>query len=383
QGQPWDLMAWSFNGKFEDRSWTTKSIPQLQQEAAVVLSLGGGFQAYFSQKRDGSISLWQMNLMSEVAKFCRARQKYCHKAQPVPQIGLLFSTDALYRRSDRLFGPWTPQTDIVTGILQCLLESQNSVDLLSEHHLATRLRDYPLIVIPQWDYLKPAILSELRRYVERGGNLLLIGHQSASLFAAQLDVKFKIDTTDKLQWLEHEAWLACIKTRCSALKLGKTAKPFGKLYAQNDFVGPHQPPASITRLGKGKIAAIYFNLGEQYRIGANAVTRAFLQSIVRELFAAPMVEVTGSRYVDVAVNKINGKLAINLVNTAGPHADARVLVFDEIPPVGPLQISSRSDRKPARVTLRPEGKSLKFLYTKGKILLTLPILHIHSVIVIE
>ena len=68
-GKPWDLMAWGFqNGSMGQHH---KPAVQLMQEAAVVLALGGGFQAYFTQKRDGSVRLWQMNVMAEVAEFCR------------------------------------------------------------------------------------------------------------------------------------------------------------------------------------------------------------------------------------------------------------------------------------------------------------------------
>ncbi|MDO8685708.1 MAG: hypothetical protein Q7J78_03450 [Clostridiales bacterium] len=37
---------------------------------------------------------------------------------------------------------------------------------------------------------------------------------------------------------------------------------------------------------------------------------------MKELFPDPMVEVTGSHYVDVTVNRKEGKLAVNLLNTA-------------------------------------------------------------------
>ena len=100
QGKPWDLMAWSFTTQ-PDRS--QKSAVQLQREAAVVLALGGGFQAYYKQKRDGSIYDEQMPVMAEVAKFCRARQAICHHAEMVPQVALLFSTAAHYRRINGLF----------------------------------------------------------------------------------------------------------------------------------------------------------------------------------------------------------------------------------------------------------------------------------------
>ena len=50
RGKPWDLMAWGF----EWTHGTEKPAPQLMQEAAMTLSLGGGFQVYVTQNRDGS-----------------------------------------------------------------------------------------------------------------------------------------------------------------------------------------------------------------------------------------------------------------------------------------------------------------------------------------
>jgi len=61
------------------------------------------------------------------------------------------------------------------------------------------------------------------------------------------------------------------------------------------------------------------------------VARRFLNSLVRQVFPKPLVEVTGSAAVDVVVNRVNGELAVNLVNTAGPHADKQV----------PVSVSSR------------------------------------------
>jgi hypothetical protein len=53
ENQPvaWDLMSWSFGRKTRSQ----KPAAQLMQEAAVVLALGGGYQAYFKQDRDGAI----------------------------------------------------------------------------------------------------------------------------------------------------------------------------------------------------------------------------------------------------------------------------------------------------------------------------------------
>ncbi len=179
QGMPWDLMAWGFCGHpKEGGGWSSKTAIQLKQEAAIVLALGGGFQTYYRQKRDGSINGWTMKAMGEVAKFCRARQDVCHRARAVPQIALLYSTAAFYRLNTRLFSPWDGALDDMHGTLMCLLDGQGSVEILNEHNLAGRMDEYPLIVVPDWNYLEPAFAKELVAYVRGGGRLLCVGPDS-------------------------------------------------------------------------------------------------------------------------------------------------------------------------------------------------------------
>ena len=86
------------------------------------------------------------------------------------------------------------------------------------------------------------------------------------------------------------------------------------------------------------------------------MNRKFLNAFVQKLFPYPIVEINVSQYVDVTLNRIKGKLAINLVNTSGPHDNNDVLVFDEVLPVGPISFSIRIDKKPQKVTHEPKGK---------------------------
>lgn len=392
QGRPWDLMAWSFSKKLgavpgtpREPANCTKSVQQMMQEAAVVLALGGGFQAYFPQKRDGSVRLWEMGLMREVAAFCRARQAVCHRAKAVPQIGLLYSRAAFYRQNTRLFGPWHGDTIPIRGILQCLLDGQHCVEVLMEHHLSGRLDEYPLIVVPEWGILEPAFREELLAYVRNGGRLLAIGPRAAALFEEALGVTLVDEPAETpRQWLAHDRLLAGLSnTLTQTVELGEGTRAFGQLYSENDDAGPHRVAASVAPYGKGKIAATYVDLGERYLHGASYVVRDFLGALVRELFPDPIVEVTGSHNVDVTANHIDGKLAINLVNTAGPHAHRDTYAFDDIPPVGPLTVAVRLDSPPQHVTLEPGGTNLAYQSTRGKILVLLPQLEIHRAIVID
>ncbi|MBN1290218.1 MAG: hypothetical protein JXB48_00130 [Candidatus Latescibacteria bacterium] len=385
QGKPWDLMAWSFT--WDPGIYSTKSIAQLKREAATVIALGGGFQAYFPQNRDGSVRQWEwdMNLMGEIAKFCRERQEFCHKAEPVPQIGLLYSGSALYRINDKMFSSWKGELNPMKGILQSLLDSQNSVEIVMEHHLTGRMLDYPLIVMPEWEYLEPKFKSELIAYVNKGGNLLIIGPKAAALFESELGVKLVGEPESKIKGLAYEERLAGMETISQDVKLGDDVKAFGRLYAnaRNDMTGPYQPAASIKSYGKGKIAAAYINLGDRYLNARTSVACDFLNGLVRELFPDPIVMVSGSHTVDVVVNRINGNLAVNLVNTSGPHESETVRVFDEIDPVGPLVLSIAHDRKPRNVTVQPGDRKTEYDYKNGRISLTLPRLEIHDIIIVE
>jgi len=380
QGKPWDLMAWSFTTTRGRGQTNQKTAIQLQREAAVVLALGGGFQAYFSQNRDGSIREERMPVMAEVAKFCRARQAICHRAMPVPQVALLYSTAAHYRESNGLF---PRDLSRIRGTLQALLEGQQSVEVLSEHNLAGRMAEYPLIVVPECNYLEPAFKQELVSYVRAGGSLLLVGPSTAAMFPSELGIVLDAKPHSAPRYLAHAGVLVPTKGLSQAVKLESKAQPCGRLHGANDANSPSQPAASIAELGRGKIAATCFAFSEGYLSQRSETTRAFLNDLARRLFPKPMVEVKGSADVDVAIASIGGRLAVNLVNTAGPHADADVPVHDSIPPVGPLQITIRQPHKPERVTLEPGNQPIPFEYRAGETRLTLPRLEIHSVIVVQ
>ena len=124
----------------------------------------------------------------------------------------------------------------------------------------------------------------------------------------------------------------------------------GRLHAADDAGSPFQPAASITPFGKGKLAATYFSFSRGYLSNRSPKARAFLNELVRKLFPSPLVEVEGSADVNVTVNGHRGKLAINLVNSSGPHWDTAKPLMDAIPAIGPLEITIRREKKPAHDT---------------------------------
>ena len=302
-------MSWSFSRKTRRQ----KPAVQLKQEAAVVLALGGGYQAYFKQDRDGALrDPAEMDVMAEVAAFCRQRQDFCHHSVAVPQIALLYSRAGHYRSSPALFNPYGGDgVGILQEALQALLENQQAVQILSEHQLDGEMDKWPLIVVPGWSHLDPAFRDQLADYVTEGGRLLLIGAGPTALFERELE-------------------------------------------ATKNAADP-------------RIVAVP-EVGEQF-IPA-----------VRRLFPQPVAEVSGASHVDVSPRKLNGKLAIHLVNTAGPHANAPPEGILHIPAAGPFKVAIRLAAKPAAVIQQPEGNSMEFAWSDGQAIVNVPKLEMYSIL---
>jgi hypothetical protein len=431
QGLAWDLMAWSFGGRYEEGAWTEKSVPQLQREAAIVLALGGGFQAYFTQMRDAAIRTWQIPLMRDVAAFARARQPFCHKARAVPQVALVYSGSAYYRSNERLFSPGG-HLAALKGILQNLLDAQHAVEISMEHHLRGRMREYPLIVYPEWPTVDPSFREELLDYVRGGGTLLVIGPRAGRLFDDVSRVRAEGEPVEGIRWLEYGGQISALKTRTQrvspspvgqgsaesrvgqgfspadppvgqgfspAQSVGQGFSPassverFAAIHESDDLASDATPAATITTLGKGRLAIAWLDLGERYLRGRTLEARGFLSDLVTRLFPDPIAVVRGTRLVDVTVMRLGGRLHVHLVNTAGPHEDEDVYAFDEIPAVGPLEVGIRIPEPPstpvgqhfsaARIVRQPAGEALKVTMREGRAWVTLPRLEIYDVLVVE
>jgi hypothetical protein len=334
QGIPWDLMAWSFSKTplADSIPWKQKTAVQLKQEAAIVLALGGGFQAYFTQRRDGSVKLDELDVMAEVAQFARERQPYCHRSIQIPQIALLYSTEAYQREASGLFVR-SGGSFRLRGALQAMLEGQNSVDIVSEEMLGRDMKRFPLIVIPEWNYLSEVFKSDLIHYVKEGGSLLVIGKETSELFRDHV--------------------------------------PSGTL----------KDTPTTSALGRGKIGFIPQNIGTAYLEGNREDIRELVNGTVRTLFPNPIVEVKGSPWVDVSASKLGNQTVIHLVNTSGDHKKSTYI--EKVQPLPALDVAIRMDKKPSKVTLQPEGRALKFSYQDGKVKVKVNGVSIYDLLVLE
>ncbi len=378
QGKPWDLMAWGFSWNGGTMPMSIKSAVQLKQEAAEIIAMGGGVQFYFQQNRDLSIKPWLAYMLEDIAAFCRERQPYCHKASPVPQIALLYPAQS-YQKSAPV--AYSRSLGMLQGTLNALLDGQQAVEIIMEHNLTGRMDQYPLIIVPECDYLEPSFIDELRAYVKKGGSLLVIGVETAGLFSTELGLTSSVKSSGSEAFIAASGKIGSIRSDLLVVELAEGGKPLSRFYQGSDFNDPDTTiAASINSFGKGQVAGIYFNAGTAYTEYKTPVIRDFLDEIIRELFPAKLVEVTGSHLVHVAVNTVKGKMVVNLINVAGEHTNQSALGYDEVPPLQNLSVTIRTPERPSGIFLQPGGKELEFSWADGLSTLLIAELPLHIIL---
>jgi hypothetical protein len=381
-GMPWDLMAWGFD-KGKDLGWSIKPAEHLEQEAAVVLMQGGGFQIYHNPTRSGYLIEPIIAQEEAVAAFCRAREAASHKSSTVPQVALLLSSESFWDKSDAVFAPWGDVFLELEGALHALLNLHYSVDVLAEHQLQPRLREFPLVVIPDAHRLTNEFRKALTDYVEQGGSLLLLGEKCARLFEPILGAELEGRPVEMAVELASPSGITSANGLWQKVKL-TTAQRAGSYYPTRDTRKDGQIAATINFFGKGKAAAVYGPVASIYFRSHHPWLREFIGELTAPLFPDPAVKVEGPNCLDVSLRTTrDGKLSVHLLNTAGMPLPDRYGFTDFIPPLEDIRLTIKTAARPKSVTWVPDGGALDWSWNDGRLSMTVPKLKIHGVVVIE
>jgi len=386
-GMPWDLMAWGFD-KGQKLDWSLKTPIHLQQESAVVLMQGGGFQIYNNPTRSGYLPDAMIETLGQVSDFCRERKEAGFKSRTVPQVAVLLSAETIWDRSDNVFSPWGCY-DELEGALHALLELHYSVDVLAEYQLEPRLSEFPLVIVPDCYKLPEDFKNTLLRYVENGGSLLLMGEKCARLFEPHLGVTFEGEPKEVRAELACNAAIGGIVGIANANGIWQKVVPteavaVGYRYPTRDTRKDGEVASTVVPFGKGKIGAVYGPLALDFLRSHHPYLRECVREIVDPLFENPAVEIDGPPCIDVALRRTrDGRLSVHLLNVANaPHVD-RYGIIDFIPEVGPIGVKIRTEGKPKAISWVPDGGKIRWSWKDGMVTATIPNLHIHGVLIVE
>ncbi len=398
----WDLMSWNFRRTYLGSSARVpKHINQILQEAAEVISMGGGFQNYVMQRQDGSPNMDEVRQLKKLSEFVRERQDWCFRVKPVPQAVMLLSTYDRARESSNLYTRNGYQKHL--GLTSLMCDAGQSLEIAFEYMLESECDKYPLVIVPElYEGLADKTFERLLRYTYDGGNLLLIGKNTCKLFAghgAPFTTAFREEFVGIDENMTDDGHMTDRKMTKAAYRFTLDGESFGGLVSpcaiegdgetvaafNTDFntFDKHDVLSAVFECGKGRIAVIGTDIGTQYLEGKQYLHRELIKTLADKLYS-PVVKIESAMgLIEVLLTQKNGKLMIQLINANGSHANSAVSTDDIIYPIVDAKISVALDCEPKKITLQPEGVSLDGEYSNGRVYVNVPRVDIHSVIEIE
>ena len=398
QEHPWDLMSWNFrNGLCGRRGYVAKHPNQIMQEAASVLAVGGAFQNYIAQKRDGSPNMQELENLEGVYDFIRARKDFCFRGKPVHQAALLLSTHDRHMEAKPIYS--RNGYDRIMGLTALLCDIGQSLEIVCEHTLKKNIDKYEMIVIPElFSGLEEETLRSLYEYARKGGKLVITGKNTCNVFASCKEAPFSVKNKKKyMEQQEEQTQNGHEGENKGELKpylFTMDGKEFGGIYSPCEIIADGRTEAygcirnenkkfelvKTVSYGEGSITVMGFEIGAEYLYSQQYMHRKLMRNIADCLYT-PLVKVESvcGRLEVVALDK-DGRLMVQLVNGNGTHANQFCSTDDCIPPVLDIKLSVKSDTSPAKMILQPDGKELPFEYKDGRAYVSVPRVDIHNVI---
>jgi hypothetical protein len=393
RGKPWDIMLWSFYCSHgmgrTDSPWTMKPAQMLQQEAAVLLSFGGNVQVYEAATglRSGQLVPWRMQRLRAMGRFVKHRQALCQGGETIPQVAILHSEHHLRAKPSGRNLMWNVDVAPVQGAVFSALECSYGVDILDEWALLDRLDEFPLIVAPEQDRMSDAMAAALKRYVARGGRLMLTGAAVYERFGGEFlgvtagrieeSKAYQAPAADGMVPVYSATWrlLEC----AGAKSLGE----LGTTSLTDDRLLPH-PAATLHPVGRGSVLYVPCDLFRDFQHNRYPMTREFVRECLRPLAGRLPIIVRAPACIDVALRKQGRRLLIHFVNRGSgiPNQPANGAI-DEIPPVGPIAVRIRCPKTPRRVRLAFESEEVEWAWADGELRAVVHAVCIHAALVVD
>lgn len=358
-GKPWDIMSWGFS----QNPRGDKSEVQLCQEAASVLILGGGFEVYKVQNRDGSIQQRDISALKNLGEFVRKR-KFNFGKKMISQVGIFYSAETRYEKG--MCYNQQNSTLCLQGAVNAIIDAQYTADIVLEHQLDT-ISKYDIFVVPEWEFMSEEIKQKLICYAKNGGNLVIIGAELTKQMSEKCD-----DLTEEKRFLNDEKGYFISLERTAVIKNGERV-----LFENSDLRDKTDEAAyKIEKESKGKIIFIPFDLGSMYQKTSSYILRNFIEEVFGKI-SEKKIKVN-HRAIDISLIDDNNGVILNLLNQNKYIGGlSNVELYDEIPPIYETEVIVKGNYKNAESLT---GENITFELLDDGIKINLDKFLIHSAI---
>lgn len=387
-GRNWDIMSWGISYPVHH----VKSAVQLQQEASVIMALGGGFQVYNMQDPQATVKdEWAIPIWAEVSRFVRSRKAFCHNSKIKPDVGVLYSPKAYYGCMPlSLFYRDNTYNMELNGVLTALCDTGRSVSILHTQTMDGKdLSQYQTLVVTDYVKMEDGVQEKLARYVKDGGRLLVAGAQAAERLSKTFEIPMEKGADQPVVVLKGQG--AAVEMRCPYMRLRNTAGIFqmdeceveGDLACHNPpptiYVAGRIPSFALYPFGQGTVGVIPVSFGRDYLQNRTWELEHFVTDCM-DAMGVGRARVNKAGAVELLVTEKNRKTYVHLVNLLGEHRSQTVKTFESIPAATDVLVELPLTRAPEFVKLQPENQDIPYERTQNEIRIQLASVALYTVI---
>ncbi len=316
----------------------------------------------------------------------------------MPQIGVLYAYSHVMGPDLRYFPDGDARKERMKtfeGSVRLFMEHGRHFTLLNSETMTERAGDYPLVLVPEQEFLPDALKDALRGYVEAGGRLLLTqsedpdcvdadmlalagvdyeGH--SELDYAYFDLDPPLLTRGRYARVAPQAGTEPLFWGVKPMDAGGGGKSFGHGFAP-PTVRDDRPLVTHRRLGKGEVIYVAAPLLKAYLNWQDPRVAALLLSLVDRLLPEPVARITTRAQVQLSAMRRGDDLILHLVNHSGKERLGNFWYpcTEYIPEIRDIEVAVRSET-PRPVVRVPQREKISATHSGGYLRLTLPALHI-------
>ncbi len=408
QGLPFDFMVtvWASDRRVQGEAGVLvpKSVEQLQQEAAVIVSRGGRFSAWDNPTDGSGLIEERQRVFAQVTAWLRDRQEWCMGTANIPDVSVLHSPETHYANSRERRECFVNASPPVETASKFLDEQHIAHEILPGWRVEQGAVSSKMLIVEHPHVLTRPQLAGIRDFAEAGGAVLLTGDAAvvggpelremcgiteAAIVPTELRLQLEDDPVAAGTILAYGFQTAEIDPAAFAI-WGRSDSRVPLLLRRGHGRGSVwfcsiplftalAAERSATPAGGPPVRS-----GFHERLAGTVLSRMFPPEARRVVTDAQDTVHVALRSRTAGAGR-PAQLIVHLVNRAAGRITYGPLFprISDIPPARQVTVTLALNSPPHRVTLEPGGAGAAADYADGRLEVRVPPFDIHRMIVVD
>lgn len=377
---PFEYMCGRFLHGLGD--WNNTTAETVRYTAACTVANGGSFYIIDRQLPDGSLEERGYTMMQQVFRdFIQPRREVLEGTRHLPEVAVLHSHDHLM--GDRL--QFFPDADVrkkrmepFEGVSRLFMHHARHYTAVSRETFLKQGHRYPVLVLPEVEYLDDDFCRELETYVGEGGKLLVTQSEAVAgvhpgllrLAGVQHEGWAELDyayfgegaepllATGRFAQVKPTMDAEMVVPRIAPMRAGNGGAKFG--HGKAPPGAPDGYAAVIRReFGEGEVIYLAMPAFGSYWLQQNPYLADLALDSLDRLWPEPLVRVKTRAQVELVLLRKERDLIVHLVNHSGRE---RLLghwypLTEYMPIIQGLEVEIRHGQAADQIRLVPSGET--------------------------